>query len=292
MVDVKDLAVDPQARAACRDRAQPGRPATRSGTIGARCSDSTVTSASSAAPAMRNRSRTRTPCQVLFTLQPSTQAIGSDASCTGSAPRSSSERLSRRRTRPSTTRRYAGSRAAASTCASAAVRLTGNPCGPVSGRRGARSASRFSGATVWPTVNNVSDAAGTEDGQEESPAVERRVGLRRGAAASPIAASQCGTCRRPLRAEVDDQSADRDPGDPVVARAEVEGPGVPEVDVRQAGEQEEQRSADERQQRETLDRVTRRSRTAATGTASGTPSTTWRTAAGSRRCPWRRGLLA
>ena len=45
---------------------------------------------------------------------------------------------------------------ASSTPTPAAVRFTGNPWGPIEGRRGASNASCSSGRTVWPTLNSVS----------------------------------------------------------------------------------------------------------------------------------------
>ena len=51
---------------------------------------------------------------------------------------------------------------------------------------------------------------------------------------------------RELGADVDDQRTDGDPCDPVVGDAEVERPGIPEVDVGEAGEEEEQTTGDQR----------------------------------------------
>ena len=78
-----------------------------------------------------------------------------------------------------------GSCAASTTPAATAERFTGKPCGPVSGRRGASSASLRSGHTVWPTVTRVRSPAGAGDQRRGTragrvtPGVERRRRHRR-----------------------------------------------------------------------------------------------------------------
>ena len=124
------------------------------------CSECTRTRASADAPARSSRSRTGTPRHVREALHPSTHAIGSVAVCWGSARQLVERELDpvgARRPRPRAGR--PGSCAESTTPAATAERFTGKPCGPVSGRRGASSASLRKGHTVWPTVTRVSSPA-------------------------------------------------------------------------------------------------------------------------------------
>ena len=120
-----------------------------------------------------------------------------------------------------------------------------------------------SGAKVWPTVKSVSSRARPEHRPEEAAPVEASV------AGSPAvsedstgagstarrARPQHPACRGELGADVDDQGAHGDPRRPVVGHREVERPRVPEVDVREAGEQHEEPAADEGEQADPLDEV-------------------------------------
>ena len=74
-----------------------------------------------------------TPVQVADALHPSTQAIGSSAVVCG-IPFSSSRLNVRIPCGATISNRHPGSRAASVTPAAPAVRLTGNPCGPLSVR--------------------------------------------------------------------------------------------------------------------------------------------------------------
>jgi hypothetical protein len=81
------------------------------------------------------------------------------------------------------------------TFAAAAVRLTGRPCGPMSGRRGASSASGLSGRRVCPTVTTVTVATAAPTAVRKprrlSPSASSR-GRRRAAA---ITGALTATCR-------------------------------------------------------------------------------------------------
>src|SRR5215218_5352588 len=100
-------------------------------------------------PACKTMSSNDRPRQFAPTLQPSTQLIGSRASCTALGSRSAS--VSRYGLGPMTSRVQSGDVAAAITRACSAVRLTGTPCGPLVHCRRASSPSGSSGVTVWPT---------------------------------------------------------------------------------------------------------------------------------------------
>src|SRR5258705_4905043 len=99
-------------------------------------------------------SETRTPVQVPLALQPSTHAIGRFAVDCGMA--ASSARVKRSRPDgPRTVNWKAGSRAAVTTPAAIAELLTGSPCGPKLGRRGAGNGTYCSGRAGWPTGANL-----------------------------------------------------------------------------------------------------------------------------------------
>src|SRR5258705_6325039 len=95
-------------------------------------------------------SETRTPVQVPVALQPSTHAIGRLAVDCGMAASSARGKRSRP-DGPRTVNWKAGSRAAVTTPAAIAELLTGSPCGPKLGRRGASPGTHPSGRTDLPT---------------------------------------------------------------------------------------------------------------------------------------------
>ena len=127
------------------------------------------------------------------------------------------------------------------------------PCGPVDGEalRPDVGSARSQQRELAQRREGLADgderdhAAGAERGDEELAAREPlpvdRLGhqlvVDRGAPAA-----ERGRVVVDLGADVDDQRADRDPRDPVVREREVERPRIPEVDVGEAGGEQEQRS--------------------------------------------------
>ena len=120
--------------------------------------------------------------------------------------------------------------------------LTGTPCGPTPARRGARMARRESGPIAEPSVVASSAPAATP----VAVSSERRVRAAAGAGGAPDRRRrrrrERPTRHPPLRSDVRDQPAERDPRTGVVRVREVEREGVPVEDVHHARRELEQRS--------------------------------------------------
>ena len=181
-------------------------------------------------PTSATRSRTGTPVHTASALQPSTQVIGRLTVVCGRAASSASVNA-RLPSGPSTVSRYAGSANLSATPAAIAEVFTGTPCGPMSGRRGASTEIRLSGRSVCPTVAIVTTPAAAAT-VARSP---RRDRPGRGSLGGLGPSPQGSPDDRQLDRDMQQQSADREPGDPVVRGDERERHDrVPVRDVEQA----------------------------------------------------------
>ena len=166
--------------------------------------------------------------------------------------------------------------------AAAAVRFTGRPCGPMSGRRGASRVRRRRNGTVWPAVVRVTSAAAPPTATN-SP---RRVSSPgSGGTWPPVSVRRAATRRTigSLERQVDQRRAQHQPCGPPVAHREEELPRVPAGDVRRAGGEQEQRAADERAAPPAVPSRAPVRAPRAGAAAAATPRRASRAAAGSRR---------